>query len=218
MFQAARRRRKARVFAALAILSLGAAATGRATAITYFVTVDSSSISGNDGQLDFQFNPGSGTQAATAGILNFGFSEGGPNGSPTLTGGASGDLSTMVQINNSAALNDYLQAWIFPDFFQFYLTLNGPALSSPDGSSTDTFGLALYDPSFNPQLNDGSQGDFIFTVDVGTDGNTTFNLASSPPGLVTFEVVPEPSTWLLCGAGLAFVVWRKRRGSGNASC
>ena len=186
--------------------------TAIATPITYNVFVLSSSISGNSGYLDFQFNPGSGVQAAAVDITNFGYSDGGPNGPPVLTGGASGDLATSVHIDNTGGLNDYLQSWTFPLLFQFTITFSGPALSSPDGTSTDTFGLALYDPSFNPQLNDGSQGDFILTIDVNSDGSTTPNLASSPAGLVTVTPVltPEPGTWLLFSlAGAA--VWRRYR-------
>lgn len=67
MFEAARRRREARIAAVLAILSLWAATPATATPITtYLVSVDTGSISGNAGQLDFQFNPGAGPRGRSS--------------------------------------------------------------------------------------------------------------------------------------------------------
>ena len=195
----------------LVILFLSAASSVTATPITtYFITVNTSSIDGLTGQLDFQFNPGSGALGAFVDISQFGFSDGGFNGSPTLTGGASGSLGSTVHIDNSTGFNDFLQPWIFGLSLQFQVSFGGAAITSPDGSSTDTFGLALYDLSFNPQLNDGSEGDFIVTIDVNTDGSTTANPAAKPANSLTVTPVltPEPATWMLFGlAGI--VLWRK---------
>ena len=156
-----------------------------------------------------------GAQGAFVDISMFGFSGGGLSGSPTLNGGASGNLTGTVHIANTGRLNEYLQDFTFGLSFQFKIVFDGPAVGSPDGTSTDTFGLALYDPSFNPQLSDGSLGDFILTVDVGTDGNTTVTTGSSPAGLVTVTPVltPEPSTLVLFGIGwVGLVVLRRRAG------
>ena len=215
MFNAARRRWNARILGVLVVNLL--CGTAAATPITYLVTVNTATISALAGQLDFQFNPGSGALAAFVDISSFSSTGGSLSGSPTLTGGASGNLTSTVHIDNSGGLNDYLQNFTFGTALQFQVSFGGAALSSPNGTSTDTFGLALYDPSFNPQLNDGSQGDFIVTVDVNTDGSTTPHLASSPAGLVTVTQVvqtgvPEPSTWALCVIGLAGIAtWRRRR-------
>jgi hypothetical protein len=64
-----------------------------AAPISYDVTVDTSSISGTAGSLDFEFNPGPlVTQAASLQILNFA-SDGTLTGSPVLTG----DVGTATQ-------------------------------------------------------------------------------------------------------------------------
>lgn len=63
-----------------------------AAPITYDVTVDSSSISGTAGSLDFEFNPGPlVTQKASLQILNFA-SDGMLADNPMLTGDAGGAL------------------------------------------------------------------------------------------------------------------------------
>ena len=56
----------------LVVTLLGFALNAFAAAVTYTVTVDTSSIKGTAGSLDFNFNPGPfTTQAASLQILNF---------------------------------------------------------------------------------------------------------------------------------------------------
>src|SRR5580704_14474617 len=76
------------------------AATAMANVITYDVTVNTSSISGTTGSLDFNFNPGSlVTQSASLQILSF-TSNGTLAGSPELTGDASGALPGTLTFDN----------------------------------------------------------------------------------------------------------------------
>ena len=77
----------------LALVTLLSCLAGAAYAspITYLVTVNTSSIAGTQGSLDFNFNPGPLTsQAASAQILSFS-SNGSLIGSPSLTGDATGN-------------------------------------------------------------------------------------------------------------------------------
>src|ERR1017187_5912748 len=88
-------------------------AVASAGPITYDVTVDTSSILGTAGSLDFNFNPGPlGSQAASLQILNF-------VGDGTLvncaanvqgfcpTGHVTGTLPGTLNFDNGAAFNDY---------------------------------------------------------------------------------------------------------------
>jgi hypothetical protein len=193
-------------FAALVVLATPVSAT-----TIYFVTVDSSSVSGNLGFLDFQFNPGNGTsQLATAMIT--GFAGGTFSGSPSVTGDGdvSGTLPGTLTMDNGTALNEYFQSFTYPaTTFSFLLTLSGPALDTPNGTSTagSTFGLGLYDSGQNPILTDqGATTGFAGEVDINLDGSTTPTAFpnGTQPTVVTFQVqTPEPGSMLLLGAGLA---------------
>src|SRR5215472_6236002 len=70
----------------------GLASTSLAAPITYDVTVDTSSITGVAGSLDFEFNPGPlVSQPASLQILDF-TSDGALAGTPALTGDVVGAL------------------------------------------------------------------------------------------------------------------------------
>ena len=76
----------------LRFLALTLAVSGVASADIYHATVDTSSISGTTGSLDFNFNPGPlVTQSASLQILNFS-GDGMLVGSPVLIGDVTGSL------------------------------------------------------------------------------------------------------------------------------
>src|SRR5262249_51862810 len=111
--------------------------------ITYDVSVDTSAISGTAGSLDFEFNPGPlVTQAASLQILNFS-SDGTLAGSPALTGDVSGALPGTVTFDNGTAFNDYFEGFTYGSTLSFQVSLFGPALSSPDGTSTSGSSFAF---------------------------------------------------------------------------
>jgi hypothetical protein len=85
------------------------ASMASAAPITYDPTVNTSSISGTAGSLDFNFNPGPlVTQSASVQILSFA-SDGTLAGSPMLTGDASGALPATLTFDNGTAFNDYFE-------------------------------------------------------------------------------------------------------------
>jgi len=88
-----------------------------ASPITYDVTVNTSSLAGTTGSLDFQFNPGPlVTQAASLQVLEF-TSDGtlvvNSLPSPQLTGDVSGDLSSVVTFDNGTQYNDYFEDFTY---------------------------------------------------------------------------------------------------------
>src|ERR1035441_4992625 len=89
-----------------------------ADTITYGVTVNTSSISGTAGSLDFQFNPGPlVTQAASLQILSFA-SNGSLAGSPSLTGDVTGGpMPATLAFDNGTRVNDYFPGG-FAGFFE----------------------------------------------------------------------------------------------------
>jgi len=119
------------------------ASIASAAPINYDVTVDSSSISGTLGSLDFNFNPGPlVTQPASLQTFDF-TSDGTLAGSPTLTGDVAGALPATLTFDNGTGFNDYFEGFTFGSTLSFQVSLYGPALSSLDGVSTSGSAFAF---------------------------------------------------------------------------
>ena len=199
------------LFSALLCGFLGIASAGP---ITYNVTVDTSSITGTDGSLDFNFNPGTlVTQAASLEILDF-TSDGTLAGNcPCITGDVTGQLPATLTFNNDTAFNDYFDNFTFGTTLLFQVSLYGPALSSPDGVSTSgsTFAFSMFSDLAGtvPALTTDTTEGFAFTIDVNLDGTTTVNNYSSQtsvgPASPPVSGVPEPGSFALMGTALALL-------------
>ncbi len=198
-------------------LLFGAIASAMADGVTYDVTVDTSSILGTSGSLDFQFNPGPlVTQTANLQILNFA-SDGTLVGSPSLTGDVTGTLSSTVTFDNGTGFNDYFTGFTYGTTLSFVVNLSGPAVTSPDGVSTSgsTFAFSMFSDSAGaiPVLTSDSVNGFALLANINLDGTTTLTntsseLSAAPPGPVG---TPEPATILLLTAGLAALALFSKR-------
>jgi hypothetical protein len=201
---------------ALFFLVVGSATAG---SVQYLVTVDTSAVNTTSGFLDFQFNPGSSdSQPATAQITKFIAGGGALAGSPSVSGDVTGTLpATVTMVNESlpVAFNDYFQPFTFGGFFSFELSLTGPALDHPNGTSTagSTFGVGLYDQSQNSILTNDTFNGFAGEVLVNLDGSSTpqsFPTATGGPTMATFQELPEPDTLILLGCGSLALFFRRR--------
>jgi len=189
-------------FALIGPLFFSLAGSATAEAITYDVTVNTSSISGTAGSLDFDFNPGPlVTQAASLQIQGFN-SDGTLAGSPVLTGDVSGALPGTPTFDNGTGFNDYFEGFTYGNRISFDVSLYGPALSAPDGVSTSgsTFAVSMFSDASGtiPVLTTDTTDGFAFTVDVNLDGTTTVTSFSSQTdiGAVT-SAIPEPNSFCL---------------------
>src|SRR5215471_14842203 len=185
--------------------------------ILYQVTVDTSSITGTAGSLDFNFNPGSlVTQAASLEILNFtsgGTLVTGPcvSGGPCVMGDVSGTLPGTVTFDNGMPLNDYFQGFSFGATLSFQIRLFGPAVDSPDGTSTSgsSFAFSMFSDAAGttPALTPDPDG-FAVTIDVNLDGSTSVHDFSSQTDVAPVVAVgaPEPASLVLLGPAIALMV------------
>jgi hypothetical protein len=177
-----------------------------ADAITYVVTVSTSSITGTAGSLDFNFNPGPlVTQAASLQMLGFS-SDGSLAVGPTLTGDVSGALPSTVTFDNGTGFNDYFQGFTYGSTLSFDVSLYGPALTSPNGTSTSgsTFAFSMFSDAAGtlPVLTNNVTEGFAVTIDVNLDGTTTLTNFSPE---TTASVSPEPNSVVLIGTATALM-------------
>jgi len=183
--------------------------------ITYNLTIDTSSIAGTVGSLDFNFNPGPlVTQQAALDIT--GFSTDGTLGSAVKTGDVTGTLPAALAFDNLTAFNDYFTGFTFGSTLSFSVGLSGPALSTPDGVSTSGSSMAfsMFSDAAGtvPALTTNAVDGFAFVVDVNLDGTTTVqNFSRQVSGFPAGPPVPEPASLLLFGSGLAAAMVKRRR-------
>jgi hypothetical protein len=189
---------------AVLVLSLGLATTGALadSALLLPVTINTSSITGTNGSLDFQFNPGPLTsQFATLEIENF-TTDGTLDGAPQLTGDVSGGpLAATMLLDNGTVYNDYFQDFTYGNQLSFDLLFSGPAVSVPDGISTSgsTFAFSMFsDPlGITPVLTSDTTDGWAVTTSVNLDGSLAPSNDSSQAALGSVTPVPEPSPILL---------------------
>jgi hypothetical protein len=206
---------KKSIFAA-AVFSLLFCAAPVEGAIVYQVTVNTLAVNGQSGHLNFQFNPGFDSQAASAAVSGFSITGGMSSGAPTLTGDVTGTLPGTVTFNNSTAFNDYFHPFDFGTSMQFTLTIYGPAVDAPNGTSASgsTFGIGLWDAAGTSPILTTDPNGFAATVDLllnGTAAITLYPESGTDPSVVSFSEVPEPATYAGVGTMLCALAYLRRR-------
>jgi PEP-CTERM motif len=217
---------------ALATLLTGTGAglfnPARAGSLTYEIIVDTSTadsglVSGPGGLIVVSLSPAFPPMSPSVSMQVFGASSDGVLGSVSSSTGTTGDLTTMVTANNTQSSeldqNFSIAPGSFPahSFFDVFVTLSGseigPGAVGP--VSGTVFSLNIYDSV----ITDPPIG-ISFTVNPNVDSNgnpiadgtvtwmTTVNLmpASAPITVIPQTgAVPEPSSVMLLGLGLATV-------------
>ncbi len=187
-------------FLVIAVIML--AASSAFADYSFNFNVDTSSISGQSGYIDLQFNPGmSSTGAASAAITNF-VSDAVLVGNATLTGGATGQLPATVTLSNTTGYNDYFQAITFGTTANFALNLSG-------ATTGNSFALAFLNSAQTSALltNDTSGNGYATTIDVTSNGANVTNMSSQ----TSVTATPIPAAAYLFGSGLMGLVGIRRK-------
>jgi MYXO-CTERM domain-containing protein len=189
-----------------------------AASVIFAISVDTTEIDGSSGYLDLQFNPGTGSQRASAFISNL--SGGTPTGSAVLSGGASSVLPGAIEIDNTGAFNDYFQSVTFGSDLFLEVAFSGDAIDNPNSGNSFDLGIAsdnggdpfssapyLYD-NFSTFGNPDSAVHIDLEPDLLNPGSLQINTDTGATGNVS--VVPEPAPgWLVAVALLALALRRR---------
>lgn len=201
-------------------LFLCIASLASAGPISYNVTVNTASVSGTTGSLDFQFNPGPlVSAAATLQILNFS-SNGTLNPPPFPTGDATGTLPGTLSFDNLTAFNDYFEAFKYGTMLSFGVSMSSVA----GGTSGSAFAFSMFSDAAGtmPTLTTDTTDGFAFTIGVNTNGSTTVTSFSSQTTVVpAVATVPEPDSLTLVGTAIALMgalLWFRRARPNSKSC
>lgn len=187
-----------------AVLFLLAAAAAAHAGTIDLITLNTSSLSGTTGSIDFQFNPGLAALGATADITGF---TGATyiSGSQQQTGGASGGpVPAAIVLSNTQADNEDFEDVTFGTSLSFDVSFSGPAVTSPNGAAGDlsTFAFSVFSNLAGTVPASGVKAD-------PSTGNVA-DITLSPEGVLEPNVIsanaqvaaatPEPgSAWLLFG-------------------
>lgn len=193
-----------------------AAAASLASAQTLHVELDTSlySAGGNSGWLDLQFNPGNlpvvSANALVGNLVGFG-----ADVDTVLTGDVARQGGGYL-FRNSTDYNDLFRTVSFGGKVSFDVTFSGLADPSP-AAVPSAFSLALYAADGMTQLGDADANGslLVFNWIPAASGAGAVNVGYAASGLAV-SAVPEPTTWLMLGAGLALVGGVARRRQAGA--
>jgi hypothetical protein len=192
--------RKLSIFFSFALLSASAAWGD----VQYIFTMNTTSIDGTSGSIDFALYPGAGSdQSLTATVMSFLPTTSPYTGVQTPTGGVSGGPvvgGDTLTLTASSADNDDLETFTYGDSLTFKVDIAGPALTAPNGDATSPYQFIF-----------STYSDAAGTIPVLTTdpGGAAGIINISDQGVVTTDAVspemkivatPEPSSlWMLAG-------------------
>lgn len=191
----------------------------------YQITVNTSLFQGTNGNVDFQFDPGTANPITPANVSVTNFTSDGTlgNASTVMTmGNASGSLPGTVTLTDDGKFqtNELYQGFTYGKSLNFLATFSGAALSNPSGTAgdTSTFFFSLFDNALNPVGTSDASG-AVASITINNDGSITTQTYPNAMGgasLASISPAPEAGEWaamgvIALGMGGLLVCARRRR-------
>ncbi|WP_195763538.1 NF038129 family PEP-CTERM protein [Duganella guangzhouensis] len=176
-----------------------------AQAATYQVTINTASLAGQSGYLDFLMLSLAGADPVQATISNF---TGSYSSGTYVYGDVGGSVTSSVSLVNSTAWSEFAQWVNFGGVYSFSVSFSG---SSGSGAGTN-LGIALLDQDFSYV---GSSADIVtFALQPGSADSVLATAGLATVAVTVPSAVPEPAVWALLCAGLMLLA-RARRLTGS---
>lgn len=199
---------------AVAALALAFASTAALADTTLAVTIDTS-LFGDTGWIDFQYNPSSlGLPPATTVTLT-GFQGFDASAAVEATSQVSGSLATGYVIGNGESFNSLLHAVNFGGVLSFNVTFGGDNVDLSGNGYGSDFSVYAYNAGLTTDLGNSTAPDRRLVnalwAPAGTAGGSATLAYESYSEVATISAVPEPSSWLMLGVGAILLAGAARR-------
>ncbi len=189
-----------------------------AASVSYRFTIDTTPLSGQADNLDFQLVPGDLSSLGVAlDISSFSLNGGSFTANQiVLTGDASGTLAGDLILDNNSGYNDAFQPAQLGTSVTFVATFSGAGVDNP-ASPGSSFGFSIYDNAGTTPLLTTSADGTIAGINLDASGVGVFTNPATEGGSseAAVSAVPEPGSaaGMLLGLGVCLVALRTRRSS-----
>jgi hypothetical protein len=184
-----------------ALMLVAGVVPASASAESYHVSIDTSTLAGREGYLDFLFLGLANAGPVQAKLSNF---AGDFTSSSFAQGQVSGSLASQLTIGNGDAWNEFAQWTRLGGTLSFDVSFSQPAGSNNSSSNSvagATLSVALLDAGLNYL---GASGD-IATFALLPAAVTTVSTDAAYATVSNISPVPEPATYVMLAAGLLLI-------------
>jgi hypothetical protein len=197
-----RRNKMKRLITKLSVIAVVMfAATSAFADYSYTFDVNTSSLAGQAGYIDLEYNQGALPTGASSAVVSNYTSNATLVGSAQLSGGATGQLPSNVTINNSTGFNDYYQQITYGTYTDITIDLSG-------ATAGNSFALSFYgSDGSTPELTSDVVNGYATVINGTSNGTVLVNNSSE----VTVAQTPIPAAAWLLGSGLIGMLGIRRR-------